>query len=139
MKAKEKDRLAVIKCVLSDILYAEKSPSAGSTFSRESDADVASVIQRAIKQRHDSIQSYTEGGREDLAKAEEAEVSILNTYLPEQLTSEQIEVQVKQVIDRLGVSGVKAMGAVMREVDISPAQAPKSKVAEAVKRLLSSA
>ncbi|KAJ1965347.1 hypothetical protein GGI12_000825 [Dipsacomyces acuminosporus] len=138
MKAKEKEKLTVIKGILSDILYAEKS-SSGQSFSKESDADVAAVIQRAIKQRHDSIQSYRDGGREDLASAEKAEAELLKAYLPDQLTSEQIEAQVKQVIERLGVSGIKAMGAVMREVDISPAQAPKSKVAEAVKKLLAGA
>ncbi|KAJ2910361.1 hypothetical protein GGI21_000950 [Coemansia aciculifera] len=139
MKAKEKTKLSVIKGVLSDILYAEKSAIAGASFSRDSDADVAAVIQRAIKQRNDSIQSYAAGGREDLAKAEEAEISILTTYLPKQLTTEEIEAKVAQAIKGLSVAGAgsKAVGLVMREVDISPALAPKSKVAEVVKRLLS--
>ncbi|KAJ1900479.1 hypothetical protein LPJ66_001434 [Kickxella alabastrina] len=136
MKAKEKTRLSVIKGVLSDILYAEKSALTGASFSRDLDSDVAGVIQRAIKQRHDSVQSYTEGGREDLAQAESAEIVILSKYLPEQLSSEQIEARVRQTIERLGVSGIKAMGAVMREVGIDAGQAPKSKVAEAVKKLL---
>ncbi|KAI7830956.1 Yqey-like protein-domain-containing protein [Kickxella alabastrina] len=132
MKAKEKARLSVIKGVLSDILYAEKSALAGASFSRDSDSDVAGVIQRAIKQRHDSVQSYTEGGREDLAQAE----ALRFKYLPEQLSSEQIEARVRETIERLGVSGIKAMGTVMREVGIDAGQAPKSKVAEAVKKLL---
>ncbi|KAJ1670652.1 hypothetical protein GGF38_001374 [Coemansia sp. RSA 25] len=139
MKAKEKTKLSVIKGVLSDILYAEKSAITGASFSRDSDADVAVVIQRAIKQRNDSIQSYSAGGREDLAKAEEAEISILATYLPKQLTTEEIEAHIAQAIKRLNLTsgGSKAVGLVMREVDISPALAPKSKVAEAAKRLLS--
>ncbi|KAJ2802202.1 hypothetical protein H4S07_004748 [Coemansia furcata] len=138
MKAKEKNKLSVIKGVLSDILYAEKNATTGASFSRDSDTDVATLIQRAIKQRNESIQSYTAGGREDLAKAEEAEIGILAAYLPRQLTTEEIEAHVTQVIERLGVSGgAKAIGLVMREVDIGPAQAPKSKVAEVVKRLLS--
>ncbi|KAJ1856706.1 hypothetical protein LPJ57_007188, partial [Coemansia sp. RSA 486] len=137
MKAKEKARLQVIKGVLSDILYAEKNPSSGASFSRDSDADVAAVIQRAIKQRRDSIEKYTAASREDLAQAEAQEIDVLNGYLPEQLSTDQIEARVKQIIQELGVSGVKAMGAVMKAVDISAAQAPKSKVAEAVKRLLS--
>lgn len=144
MKAKEKTKLSVIKGVLSDILYAEKNAMTGASFSRDSDTDVATLIQRAIKQRNESVQSYTAGGREDLAKAEEAEIGILATYLPRQLTTEEIETHVAQAIERLGVGvgvgvggGTKAVGLLMREVDISPAQAPKSKVAEVVKRLLS--
>ncbi|KAJ2623790.1 Mitochondrial-processing peptidase subunit alpha [Coemansia sp. RSA 1358] len=136
MRAKEKTRLSVIKGLLSDILYAEKNMATGPKFSRESDADVASVIQRAIKQRHDSVQSYRDGGRDDLASAEEDEIHILGSYLPEQLSSEQIEEHVKEVIERLGASGIKAMGAVMKEVDISPAQAPRSCIAEIAKKLL---
>ncbi|KAJ1817881.1 hypothetical protein LPJ56_003961 [Coemansia sp. RSA 2599] len=137
MKAKEKARLQVIKSVLSDILYAEKNAASSTSFSRDSDADVATVIQRAIKQRRDSIEKYTAGGREDLAQAEAQEIEVLSGYLPEQLSADQIEARVKLVIQELGASGIKAMGAVMKAVDISAAQAPKSKVAEAVKRLLS--
>ncbi|KAJ1722925.1 Mitochondrial-processing peptidase subunit alpha [Coemansia erecta] len=134
MKAKEKTKLTVIRGVLSDILYAEKNQTGSTSFSRDSDADVAAVIQRAIKQRRDSIQSYTEGGREDLAQEESAELAVLNEYLPEQMSSEQIEARVKQVIERLGVSGIKAMGTVMKEINISPAEAPKSRVAGASSR-----
>ncbi|KAJ2552228.1 Mitochondrial-processing peptidase subunit alpha [Coemansia sp. RSA 1933] len=130
MRAKEKTRLTVVKGILSDILYAEKNPSTGASFSRDSDTDVAGVIQRGIKQRSDSIQSYKDGGRQDLVDIEEAELRILESYLPKQLSSEQIECRVKDVVERLGVSGIKAMGVVMREVDISPAFAPKSRVAE---------
>ncbi|KAJ1774012.1 Mitochondrial-processing peptidase subunit alpha [Coemansia sp. RSA 1813] len=130
MRAKEKARLTVVKGILSDILYVEKNPSTGASFSRDSDADVAGVIQRGIKQRNDSIQSYRDGGRQDLVDVEETELQILESYLPKQLSSEQIEARVKEVVERLGVSGIKAMGMVMREVDISPALAPKSRVAE---------
>ncbi|KAJ1798515.1 hypothetical protein LPJ59_002450 [Coemansia sp. RSA 2399] len=136
MRAKEKIRLTVVKGILSDILYVEKNPSTGASFSRDSDADVAGVIQRGIKQRNDSIQSYKDGGRQDLVDIEKAELQILEGYLPKQLSSEQIEARVKEVVGRLGVSGIKAMGTVMREVDISPALAPKSRVAEVAKKLL---
>ncbi|KAJ1948839.1 hypothetical protein FBU59_001408 [Linderina macrospora] len=136
MRAKEKQRTTVIKGMLSDILYAEKNPQTASTFSRDSDADVATLIQRAIKQRQDSIKQYTDGGRADLAAAEQQEVEILNLYLPEQLSDQDIERRVRETVERLGVSGVKAMGAVMKEVGISPAEAPKSKVAAAAKRIL---
>ncbi|KAJ1957020.1 hypothetical protein EC988_001045 [Linderina pennispora] len=135
MRAKEKQRTTVIKGVLSDILYAEKNPQS-QTFSRDSDEDVALLIQRAIKQRKESIKQYTDGGRADLATAEQAEVEILGQYLPAQLSEEDIERRVKETVERLGVSGIKAMGQVMKEVAISAAEAPKSKVAAAVKKAL---
>ncbi|KAJ2825496.1 Mitochondrial-processing peptidase subunit alpha, partial [Coemansia erecta] len=129
MKAKDKVRLPVIKGILSDILYAEKDPASGSSFSRDSDADVATIFQRAIRRRNDSIESFASGGREDLAEAEKVKLAILEGYLPTQLTVEQIEARVSQTIQKLGVSGVKAMGAVMRDTGISPAKAPKAKTA----------
>ncbi|KAJ2794599.1 hypothetical protein H4R20_006171 [Coemansia guatemalensis] len=136
MKAKDKTSLPVIKGVLSDILYAEKNPVTGATFSKDSDIDVAAVVQRAIQRRRESIQSFADGGRPDLASAEETKLEILSGYLPTQLTTEQIEARAGDVISHLGVSGIKGMGPVMREMGISPAQAPKGKVAEVVKRLL---
>ncbi|KAJ2504762.1 hypothetical protein GGI11_007244 [Coemansia sp. RSA 2049] len=137
MKARDKPRLTTVKSILSDIVYAEKNQSAGASFSKDSDVDVAGIIQRGIKQRNDSIRSYQDGGRQDLVDIEEAELRILESYLPQQLSPKQIETLVRETIERLGASGIKAMGAVMREVDISPALAPKSKVAEAAKNLLS--
>ncbi|KAJ1849624.1 hypothetical protein LPJ70_000348 [Coemansia sp. RSA 2708] len=136
MKARDKARLPVIKGILSDVLYAEKNLTAGASFSRDSDADVATVIQRAIRRRRDSIESFADGGRQDLADEETAKLAILEGYLPKQLTAEQIEARASQIIQKLGVSGAKAMGAVMRDIDISPAEAPKAKVAEVVKKLL---
>ncbi|KAJ2705101.1 hypothetical protein H4S00_007174, partial [Coemansia sp. D1744] len=59
-------------------------------------------------------------------------------YLPTQLTVEQIEERANQVIQQLGVTGSKAMGAVMRDIGINPTEAPKAKIAEVVKRLLTS-
>ncbi|PIA17383.1 GatB/YqeY domain-containing protein [Coemansia reversa NRRL 1564] len=136
MKAKDKTILPVIRGVLSDILYAEKNPTAGTAFSKDSDIDVAAVVQRAIQRRRESIQSFADGGRQDLATAEESSLKILSRYLPTQLTTEQIEARAVDIIARLGVSGIKAMGPVMREMGINPAQAPKGRVAEVVKRLL---
>ncbi|KAJ1777663.1 hypothetical protein IW142_000864 [Coemansia sp. RSA 564] len=138
MKAKDKVRLPVIKGILSDILYAEKNPAGGASFSRGSDADVAAIFQRAIRRRNDSIESFVGGGREDLAETERAKLAILQDYLPTQLTVEQIEERANQVIQQLGVTGSKAMGAVMRDIGINPTEAPKAKIAEVVKRLLTS-
>ncbi|KAJ2604824.1 Mitochondrial-processing peptidase subunit alpha [Coemansia sp. RSA 1804] len=113
MKARDKPRLTTVKSILSDIVYAEKNQSAGASFSKDSDVDVAGIIQRGIKQRNDSIRSYQDGGRQDLVDIEEAELRILESYLPQQLSPKQIETLVRETIERLGASGIKAMGAVM--------------------------
>ncbi|KAI9479838.1 Yqey-like protein-domain-containing protein [Coemansia mojavensis] len=136
MKEKDKVRLPVIKGILSDIMYAEKSPASSPTFSTYSDADVATVIQRVIRRRHESITSFVDGGRPELAEAEKIKIAILEQYLPQQLTAEQIEARAKDVIRKLGASGAKAIGPVMRDIGISPAEASKARVAEIVKKLL---
>ncbi|KAJ2846898.1 hypothetical protein IWW36_004129 [Coemansia brasiliensis] len=136
MKEKDKVRLPVIKGILSDIMYAEKSPASSSSFSTYSDADVATVIQRVIRRRHESIASFVDGGRPELAEAEKIKIKVLEQYLPKQLTTEQIEARARDIIQKLNVSGAKAIGPVMRDIGISPAEASKARVAEVVKKLL---
>ncbi|KAJ2156177.1 hypothetical protein GGF46_005364 [Coemansia sp. RSA 552] len=136
MKSKDKARLPVIKSILSDILYAEKNVANGALFSKESDADVAGVVQRAIQRRRESIQSFVDGDRPELASEEKARCAVLEGYLPKQLSAEEIEARAKEVIEQLGVSGVKGIGPVLRAIDIDPAQAPKNAVGAIVKRLL---
>ncbi|KAJ2791972.1 hypothetical protein H4R21_006236 [Coemansia helicoidea] len=138
MRSKDKTRLGVIKGVLADIVYVEKSPTGGSAFSRDCDADVATVLQRAVQRRRESIQAFSDGGRQDLASAEAERLDVLVGYLPAQLSAEQIEERARATIERLGVAGAKGIGPVMREIGISPAEAPKSDVASVVKRLLGS-
>ncbi|KAJ1729750.1 hypothetical protein LPJ61_003369 [Coemansia biformis] len=135
MRGKDKTRLAVIKGVLADIVYVEKSPT-GSAFSRDSDADVAEVVQRALQRRRDSVQAFADGGRQDLAGAEAEKIGVLASYLPAQLSTEQIEERARATIARLGVAGAKGIGPVMREIGVSSAEAPRSEVAQVVKRLL---
>lgn len=85
-----------------------------------SDADALNVIKRAVKQRKDSIEQFRKGGREDLAQKEEAELKILETYMPAQMSREQIEAIARQVKEKLGVTDKSKIGqfvgAVMREV-----------------------
>ena len=85
-----------------------------------SDEDALAVIKRAVKQRKDSIQQFRSGNREDLAQKEEAELKILETYMPAQMSREQIEVVAKQVKEKLGITDKSKMGqfvgAVMKEL-----------------------
>ena len=102
-----------------------------------SDEDALAVIKRAVKQRKDSIQQFRSGNREDLAQKEEAELKILETYMPAQMSREQIEVVAKQVKEKLGITDKSKMGqfvgAVIKE---TKSQADGSVVKEIVESLL---
>ena len=84
------------------------------------DAEVEKVLQREAKQRRDSIDQYTGAGRPELAATEQSELSIIQEYLPEVLSAEELDQVVDQVIDRLGAKDSKQLGlvigAVMQEV-----------------------
>ena len=78
-----------------------------------SDTDVQALIQRQIKQRHDSIEQFEKGGRDDLAAQERSEIAVLEGYLPEQLSREQVEELARAAIERAGASGPADKGKVM--------------------------
>lgn len=81
-----------------------------------SDQEVLEVITRQAKQRRDSMEQFRRGNRMDLVEAERQELEILETYLPRQLTDEEIAQRAKDVIAELGVSGMDGMGGVMRRL-----------------------
>lgn len=85
-----------------------------------SDDDALMVIKRAVKQRKDSIEQFRKGAREDLAEKEEAELKILETYLPAQMPREQIEKIARELKEKMGVTDKSKMGqfmgAVMKEL-----------------------
>jgi len=85
-----------------------------------SDEEAIKVIKKMVKQRKDSIKQFEEGGNSEMAKSEKAELEVLEKYLPEQMSAEDIEVKVKEVIAKVGASSPadlgKVMGAVMAEL-----------------------
>ncbi len=78
--------------------------------------DEMGVLTRAVKSRRDSAQSYREGGREDLAEKEEAEIAVVERYLPTQLTEDEAREAIAAIVADLGVSSKKDLGKVMKEV-----------------------
>ncbi len=80
------------------------------------DTAVEQIIAKEVKKRLDSVQQYTEAGRPELAEAEQAEAKVLETYLPEQLSEDDIKKTIDQTIAALGVSGPQAMGQVIGAV-----------------------
>ena len=101
------------------------------------DAEVLSVIQKMAKQRRDSIEQYKSGGRTDLADKEEQELKVLLGYLPAQLSKEEVQKVVTDVIGEVGATSVKQMGAVMKGVTAKVAgRADNKMVSELVKAAL---
>lgn len=108
MRAGDKDRLKVVRLILADIKRAEVD-------SRESldDAAVLGVIEKAVKQRRDSIEQFAKGGRDDLVANEKAELGIIESYLPEQLTEAELNQLIDEVIAETGAGSIRDMGKVM--------------------------
>jgi uncharacterized protein YqeY len=117
MKSGDKVRLSTIRMVRSKILEAEVKMRAeeGTDYSID-DERATEVIATYAKQRRESIDSYRKGGRDDLAAQEEAELAVLQDYLPEQLDEAKLREIVKGAVAESGASTTKEMGAVMKLV-----------------------
>jgi uncharacterized protein YqeY len=111
MRAKDTARLSTIRMLLAAIKQREVDERI-----ELSDADVLSVIDKMIKQRRDSIAQFEAGKREDLASAERAEVALLTTYLPSQLSEAEIDAIVVDAIAATGAAGPAGIGKVMTVV-----------------------
>lgn len=102
------------------------------------DAEVIEVLDRQVKQRHESIELYRQGGRPELANAEEAELAILREFLPEPLTDAEIERLARDAVATTGASGPADMGRVMGVlVPQTKGRADGKAVSDLVRRLLS--
>ena len=110
MKSKDTVALQALRAVKSAILIA-KTEKAGVTEIAEDDG--IKIIQKLVKQRSESIEIYKQQGREELASDEIAEVEILETFLPKQLSAKEVEVLVKAIIEKTGAQTRADMGKVM--------------------------
>jgi hypothetical protein len=108
MKAGDKDRLKVVRLLLADIKRVEVD-----TRTELDDASVTTVIEKAVKQRRDSIEQFTAGNRQDLADIEQAELEVIEAYLPEQLSDAELDALIDEVIATTGADSIRDMGKVM--------------------------
>jgi uncharacterized protein len=111
MRAKDSERLGTIRLLQAAIKQREVDERI-----ELSDADVISVIEKMLKQRRDSIAAYESASRADLADIEKAEVVVLQTYLPKQLTHEEISELLEKVVEETGATSIKDMGKVMAAI-----------------------
>jgi uncharacterized protein len=112
MRAKDATKLGVLRMLKSALKYAaiEKSGAEAEL----SDAEAIQVIRKQAKQRQDSIESFEKAGRTELAHKEKEELAFLNSYLPQAMSSEELEKIVRETIAELGAASKAQMGAVMK-------------------------
>ncbi len=113
MRANDQTRKLAIRAVKTAVTEAKVSGTEARTLS---DADVLAIIGKQVKQRRDSIIEFAKGGRQDLIAQEEAEIAVLEVYLPKQLTEAEIRARAQAVIAELGVSDMKGFGPVMKRL-----------------------
>jgi len=109
MRAKDSLRMNTVRALKSAVKYREIE-----LMKPLDDAGILGVMATEIKRRRDSVEQYRAGNRADLADKEEAEIKILQEFLPQQLTPAEVEAKVIEVIARVGAQGPKDMGAVMK-------------------------
>lgn len=113
MKAKDSTSLESLRAIKSAMLLAQTEKGAGGDVS---EAEEMKILQKLVKQRNDSAALFKEQGREDLAEIELAQAAVINKFLPEPLSEEEIEKVVVMTIEQLGASGMQDMGKVMGAV-----------------------
>ena len=110
MKAKDKVALETLRNIKKCFLEAKTAPGANDSLT---DADALKIMQKLVKQGKDSAAVYTEQGRQDLAEAELAQVAVIEEYLPQQLTADELKAELQQIIAEVGATSARDMGKVM--------------------------
>lgn len=116
MKAGDKNRLRVLRLLLADIKRVEVD-----TRKELDDTETLSIIEKAQKQRRDSIEQFENGGRQDLADIEQAEFELIGSYLPEPLSDTELERLIADAIEETGAESVRDMGRVMSAIKAAAA------------------
>lgn len=110
MKAKDQVRLNAVRSIKSAILLAKTAEGASGELS---DGDIVKLIQKLAKQRKEAAEQYVAAGRQELADNENAEAAVLSEYLPRQLSPEEVEAKLREIIAEVGASAPSDMGKVM--------------------------
>ncbi len=135
MRAKDSERLGTIRLLLAAMKQKEVDERV-----TLDDAMVVAIVDKLVKQRKDSVAAFTQGGRTDLADKEAAEIKVLEVYLPQRMSADEVAVEVKAIVAELGAKGPGDMGKVMGAVKTRLAgKADMGQVSAAVKAALSGA
>lgn len=133
MKAKDKVALDSLRAVKAQVLLL-KTESKGAEITEEQEI---AILQRMVKQRKDSLEQFAAQGRTDLAEVETAQIKVIEEYLPKQLTDEELEADIKKIIEQTNASSIKEMGKVIGMASKQMAgKAEGKRISEMVKKLL---
>ena len=108
MRSKDSNRLGAIRLILAAIKQKEVDERIELV-----DADIISIIDKMLKQRRDSIEAFSKAKRKDLVEKEEFELKVLQGYMPEQLTEQEVDKIISNVIESTGANSMKDMGSIM--------------------------
>lgn len=134
MKAKDKVALEALRNIKKVFIEAKTAPGSNDELD---DATAMKILQKLAKQGHDAADLYVAQNRQDLADAELAQVKVIESYLPQPMSVEEIEAAVKEIIAQTGASSIKEMGKVMGVASKQLAgKADGKAISDAVKRLL---
>jgi len=134
IKARDELSSSTLRMVLTAITNEEV---AGKQARQLSDDDIVKVLSREAKKRREAYDAYTQAGRAELAAREQAELGVIETYLPQQLTDDEVNALVRETIAETGAAGPQAMGQVMKALTPKVAgRADGAKVAAEVRRQL---
>jgi len=110
MKSKNEASLRGLRAIKAEIIKAKTEPGAGGEINDEKEI---SLLQKMVKQRRDSLQIYQQQSRADLAQKEEEEIAVIEKFLPQQLSAEELRTTLQQIVADTGASGPADMGKVM--------------------------
>lgn len=133
MKAREAEKLAALRLLSAAVKQREVDERI-----TLDDTGVVAVIEKMLKQRKDSIEQFTKGGRQELADKEAAEITLIEGYLPKSVSAEEIDAKIKETLAEMGSPTIKDMGAVMKATmaKFAGARVDGKAVSEAVKKAL---
>ena len=132
MKAGDKDRLRVVRLIMAAVKQVEVDQRI-----EVDDAGVLAVLDKMVKQRRDSVEQFEKGGREDLVRIELDEITVLEGYLPERLSDDELDTLISEAISSTGAESIRDMGKVMGQIKSKAAgRADMGNVSAKVKALL---
>ncbi|MEM6405479.1 MAG: GatB/YqeY domain-containing protein [Pseudomonadota bacterium] len=132
MKARDKPRLAVIRLILAAVKQREVDERI-----ELDDQQLLAVLDKMVKQRQESVRQYQSAGRDDLATAEQAEIEIIQAYLPAMLTPDEVTAIIQQTVSDTGAASMRDMGQVMAVIKPQvQGRADMAEISQAVKKQL---
>ena len=117
MKARDKDRLAAIRLILAKIKDRDIELRTATAIG-DDDAIISEVLQKMAKQRRESITMYEQGGRQELADQEKGELAVIEEFLPQQMSEDEVKAAIESIKAEIGAESVKDMGKVMAELKV---------------------